>query len=133
MREKLENSKFALAVDNRYYKELVDILLLHPEGVRVGSLARAIYNNNCNLFQPETMTLFDQIYQTVYRFLWNHSRGKKAAFVRKRWGVYALSRHFVRQLELCFDDWDDQMQNLPRKKTPKPDPYAGMRDLFASV
>ena len=121
-------------MDNRYYKELVDILLKHPEGVRVGSLARAIYNNNCNLFHPETQTLFDNIYRTVYSFLWRHSRGRKSTFVRKRWGVYALSKHFVRQCEFHFDDWDDPLQNIPRRKaSPKADPYAGMGDLFASV
>lgn len=133
LRKRGGSSKFALAVENRYYKEMIDILLRHPEGVRVGALARAIYNNNCDLFHPETQTLFESIRRSTYSHLWRNSRNKRDPFVRKSWGVYALSKHFVRQLELCFDDWDDPMKPSPRQKTPKPDPYAGMRDIFADL
>lgn len=120
-------------MENRYYKEMIDILLKHPEGVRVGALARAIYNNNCDLFHPETQMLFERIYHATYAHLWRNSKGKRAPFVRKGWGIYALSKPFIRQLELCFDDWDDPMLPAPRTKTTKPDPYAGMRDIFADL
>lgn len=118
-------------MNNHYYKQLIEILLAHPNGVRVGALVRTIYNHNCDLFHPETLTLYDSIYQSVYAFLWRNSKGKHPQFERKRRGVYALSKPFVRQLELCFDDWDEPMVPTPRKRTPKPDPYAGMAELFA--
>ena len=86
---------------------MVAILLAHPEGMRVGVLARAIYNINCDLFDPRGATLFDRIYASMYPYLWRNSRGKGAPFERRGWGVYALSRFFVRQLDLCFDDWDE--------------------------
>lgn len=119
-------------MENKHYRDMVAILLAHPEGVRVDSLARAVYNKHCDLFDPDGVTLYQRIHGSMYSHLWRNSRKPTAPFQRTGWGTYALSPHFVMQLELCFDDWDEPMGNPPprRKKEPPIDPYAGMLSLF---
>ena len=33
---------------NQYYNEMIEMLMAHPNGMRVGLLARTIYNSNCD-------------------------------------------------------------------------------------
>lgn len=115
-----------------YYNDLVDMLMHHEEGMRLGVIARALYNKDCDLFDPESEGKFQRIYATVKRFLWTQSRLKRSPFERRKWGTYALRPRFVVQLELCFDDWEDEDIVLPAKPVAvPPKPAAYMLDLFA--
>lgn len=119
-------------VENKHYRDMIDILLAHPKGVRVDCLARALYNKHCSLFDPDGATLYQRIHSAMYSHLWRNSRKPTAPFQRVRWGTYALSPYFVRQLEFCFEDWDEPMTNtrIQQKSKPPADPYAGMKSLF---
>lgn len=116
-------------MNNLYYNQMVELLLAHPEGIRVGRLVRAIYNANCDLFTADTSGLLRSIHKQVYQHLWREQRKHTSPFQRTKWGVYALRPHFVMQLELCFDDWEnDDVAHQPRPAERKPEAY--MRDLF---
>lgn len=116
-------------MNNLYYNQMVELMLTHPEGIRVGHLSRAIYNANCDLFTPNASSLFRNIHQQVYQYLWREQRKQKSPFLRLRWGVYALRPHFVMQLELCFDDWDQDVVTRT-EKVAEAEPLAYMRNLF---
>lgn len=116
-------------MNNLYYNQMVELLLAHPDGIRVGHLSRAIYNENCDLFTPNASGLFRDIHQQVYQYLWREQRKRQSPFLRLRWGVYALRPHFVMQLELCFDDWDQDVVTRT-DKVAEPEPLAYMRNLF---
>ena len=117
---------------NLYYNNLVEMLMRNADGMRLGSIVRALYNQDCDLFDPEAEGKFQRIYTSVKRFLWTQRRLRRSPFERRRWGTYALRRHFVVQLELCFDDWEDEGIVLPEKAAPEPPakPAAYMLDLF---
>ena len=119
---------------NQYYNEMVQLLMDHPKGMRVGVMARIIYNSNCDLFDTDAKGRFRKIYESVKRYLWTQSRQKHSPFERLKWGTYGLRKNFVFQLELAFDDWDEEsidlkkMQNEPRASK---NPEAYMLDMFA--
>lgn len=109
------------------------LLRAEPEGMRLGTIARNIYNRDCDLFDPDAEGKFMRIYRSVKRFLWYQSRLKRSPFSRNRWGYYGLRRSFAQQLELCFDDWEEEGIILPDpapKETQKPE-LPLMQDLFA--
>ena len=107
------------------------MLMHHEEGMRLGTIARALYNKDCDLFDPEAEGKFQRIYTSVKRFLWTQSRLKRSPFERRKWGTYALRHRFVVQLELSFDDWEDEGIVLPPKKETPPPPRAYLLDLVA--
>ena len=115
---------------NQYYNEMVQMLMGNPEGMRVGVMARAIYNASCDLFDSQAGSRFQNIYNTIRRFLWQQSRRQRSPFQRLKWGTYALRRNFVYQLELTFDEWEDDGPVLKpeSKKATSNEPY--MLNLF---
>lgn len=118
-------------MNNLYYNQMMDILLAHPEGVRVGNLTRAIYNSNCSLFTPDAAELLRQIHRQVYSFLWREQRKRHSPFLRTRWGYYALRPHFVVQLELCFDDFEgESIPKVQKEEEHASAPEAYMCDMF---
>ena len=113
----------------KYYNELVEMLMTHADGMRVGMIARALYNANCDLFDTLSSVRFKLIYETVQRYLWQQSRLSNSPFKRVKWGTYALRRHFVHQLELVFDEWeDDGPVHRPEEKAKTQEPK--MLNLF---
>ena len=99
---------------NQYYNDIVEMLLKsESDGMRLGAIARNIYNKDCDLFDPDAEGKFMRIYRSVKRFLWYQSRLKRSPFSRNRWGYYGLRRSFAQQLELCFDDWEEEGIVLP--------------------
>ena len=100
------------------------------DGLRLRNIARALYNKDCDLFDPEAEGKYQRIHKMVKRFLWSQSRKKRSPFERLKWGTYALRRNFVIQMELCFEGWEDEDIVLPppAKKTQNPTAY--MLDLF---
>lgn len=116
-------------MNNLYYNQMMEILLAHPHGVRVGNLTRAIYNSNCDLFTPDAALLLRKIHSQVYRYLWREQRKRHSPFLRTRRGYYALRPHFVVQLELCFDDFEGEGFPKAAKTTPQK-PEAHMCDMF---
>jgi len=110
------------------------MLMHHTEGMRLGTIARTLYNKDCDLFDPEADGKFQRIYSTVKRFLWTQSKLKRSPFERRKWGIYTLRNRFVVQLELCFDDWEDEGIVIPSKPAAEPPsrPAAYMLDLFAN-
>ena len=118
---------------NSHYNEMVRLLLDNPEGLRIRKIARCIYNGEVNLFDLDAAEKFRKIHTSVSRFLWTQSRRKHSPFERKSWGKYALKRHFVVQMELTFDDWDDEdivLERQPRIKAAEP--AYRMNDLFGN-
>lgn len=119
---------------NQYYNEMVEMLMAHPNGMRVGLMARTIYNSNCDLFDTDAARRFKKIYDSVKRYLWTQSRHKHSPFERRKWGTYALKKNFVFQLELAFDDWDSDnidLKKVYKEAPPSKNPKAYMLDLFA--
>ncbi len=118
---------------NLYYNELVHILMANPDGLRVGKIARHIYNSDVDLFDCNAIGKFGKIHRELQRYLWTQSRKKRSPFERRSWGIYAVRRNFVYQLELTFDDWDDEGLVLEdtRKKKKVVDDKDLMQDMFA--
>ena len=117
---------------NLYYNDMVAVLMKNPEGMKVRKIARYIYNNDVSLFDFDAAAKFLKIHKSVQQFLWVQSRKRHSPFERKGWGTYALKQHFVVQLELEFEDWEDD--DIVIEKAPKPKKVAEdylMRDLFA--
>ena len=109
------------------------MLMKHPEGLRVGHIARILYNNHCDLFSTTAETEFGNIYRSTRFYLWQQSRKKFSPFERKKWGIYALRNQFVMQLELVFDEWNEEMAiSPPKSHTDKRDEKIQfvMKDLF---
>lgn len=121
---------------NLYYNDMVEMLMSHPDGLRLRHIARVIYNSHCDLFDTaQGMGRYERIYGTVSRFLWSESRKQLSPFERRQWGLYALRRHFVVQLELCFDDWEDEGVDLStpaRAGARQSRQNLGMQDLFGT-
>ena len=119
---------------NSYYNEIVNLLMEHPDGVPVRKIARQIYNTDVNLFDPDSAGKFRGIHLSVQRFLWSQSRKQRSPFERKEWGTYALKKRFVFQLELEFEDWEDEdiVIERPEKKRVATDKDL-MQDIFAGL
>ena len=119
---------------NQYYNDIVEMLLKsESDGMRLGAIARNIYNKDCDLFDSDAEGKFMRIYRSVKRFLWYQRRLKRSPFSRNRWGYYGLKRSFAQQLELCFDDWEEEGIVLPEPapvEQPKPE-LPQMLDLVA--
>jgi hypothetical protein len=117
-------------MQNQYYNEMIQLLMGNPEGMRVGTIARAIYNASCDLFDAQAGSRFHQIYTSIRRYLWQQSRRQRSPFRRIKWGTYALRHNFVYQLELTFDEWEDDgpIPKPETRKTPANEPY--MLNLF---
>jgi hypothetical protein len=120
---------------NAHYNEMVRLLMDNPEGLRIRKIARYIYNGEVNLFDLDAGAKFRKIHSSVARFLWTQSRRKRSPFERRGWGKYALKPKFVVQLELTFDDWDDEDLDTERLRQPKRSEAAEslMNDLFAGM
>ena len=107
-----------------------------PEGRTLNAVivARQIYNTDVNLFDPDSAGKFRGIHLSVQRFLWSQSRKQRSPFERKKWGTYALKKKFVFQLELEFEDWEDEdiVIERPEKKRAATDKEL-MQDIFAGM
>lgn len=120
---------------NSHYNEMVRLLMDNPDGLKVRKIARFIYNGEVSLFDFDANGKFRKIHSSVSRFLWNQSRKKRSPFERRGWGVYALKHHFVVQLELTFDDWDDEdiiIEHQPKGRRTTEDNLL-MNDIFAGL
>lgn len=122
---------------NRYYNNMVELLMAHADGMRLGHIARTLYNADADLFDTDGADKYRYIYKTIQNYLWKQSQRKESPFERRKWGVYGLRRHFVIQLELCFDDWEDENLVLRYAQNNKKEhitpPSYHMRDLFESM
>ncbi len=106
---------------NAYYKQIVDLLSIKPEGLKVSTIAIHIYNQQGSLFTDEG--LYEKIYECVRQFLWQQSKKKNSPFVSvegKR-GYYKLRKRFNIQTEIIFDD-DFQYDIVETEKKKDPDP-----------
>ena len=113
---------------------MVEMLIAHPEGMRIQHIASTIYNSNCDLFEQNSTGLYKRIHTSVKRYLWTQSRLRRSPFERCRWGTYKLRSGFVYQLELTFDDWEEEGLHLtahPTQEPPPEKPVPFMLDLFA--
>ncbi len=109
-----------IGMKNLHYNAIVENLIANPEGLRIRAIARSIYNSEVDIFTPDAADRFKFIHKSVQQFLWTQSRNRHSPFERRRWGVYALKHKFVVQLELQFEDWEDDdiiiKPALPEKK-----------------
>ena len=117
-------------MNNAYYNQLIELLTYKPEGMKVCNIARCIYNSHCTLFDDGH--LYRQIHSTVRQYLWKQSKLKNSPFksVSNQWGVYAITKSFVAQLELCFDNWE---YDVIEKRKPQPAPAPQMLNLFDGI
>lgn len=117
---------------NSHYNELVRLLIANPAGMKPRQIARCIYNSEADLFDADLYGKYFRIHTQVRRFLWLQSRRKWSPFERRKWGIYGLRPNFVYQLELEFDDSDDEGIILTHNKVTQPpiaaEPFIG--DLF---
>ena len=119
---------------NLHYNHMVEELINNPDGLKVRAIARSIYNSEVTLFDIDAANKFKKIHNSVQRFLWSQSRKQKSPFVRKKWGLYALRKGFVYQLELDFADWDDEGLVLEYgNKNKKTLVAEQMADMFAGM
>ncbi len=123
---------------SKYYDDIVAVLLEHPKGMRVGDIARHIFNQQCNLFTSEPERLYLTIYDSVRHYLWKQSARRSSVFRHARWGRYALRRHYAKQLQLVFKDPSSSVPTgtAAGSKSKRDSRHAGtttkaeMRDLF---
>jgi hypothetical protein len=118
---------------NAHYNEMVRLLMDNPDGLKVRKIARCIYNGEVSLFDSDAGEKFQKIHKSVSRFLWTQSQRKRSPFERRGWGTYALKPKFVVQLELTFDDWEDEdiiIEHQPKVRRVAED-NSLMSDLFA--
>ncbi|MBR3092891.1 MAG: hypothetical protein IKG99_07690 [Bacteroidaceae bacterium] len=102
---------------NLYYNQIVELLEHKPEGMKLQTIVKHVYNQNCGLF--ERPDLYKKMYSSISMYLWKQSKKKRSPFdsVAGKWGCYRLKRGFVIQLELCFDDFTyDEIQPKKKKK-----------------
>ena len=102
-------------MNNLFYNEMIELLTRHPKGLRVGNIARALYNNHCDLFSGSSDLDFINIYRSIRFFLWQNSRNSMSPFERKGWGIYALRKTFVAQQNLTFEDFEGEIP-IPKDK-----------------
>ena len=119
---------------NLHYNYMVEELINNPDGLKVKAIARSIYNSEVTLFDIDAAKKIKIIHNSVQRFLWMQSRKKQSPFERKKWGLYALKKGFVYQLELPFEDWDDEGLVLEFGTKKKKSIVAEqMNDMFAGM
>jgi len=119
---------------NLHYNHIVENLIDNPEGLRIRAIARSIYNSEVDIFTPNAGARFKEIHKSVQQFLWRQSKLKKSPFERTAWGKYALKHNFVIQLELEFEDWEDQDIIIPPQINEKKHIAAEhMNDMFEGM
>lgn len=118
---------------NLRYNEMVELLMANPDGLRIRAIARSIYNTEVDLFAVDSAKKFRDIHLSVQRFLWTQSRKIHSPFERRRWGIYALKNRFVVQLELEFDDWEDEGVVLEHSNPKKNMAAEQMHDMFEGM
>ncbi len=93
-------------MNNAYYNQIIELLTCKPEGMKACNIARYIYNTHCTLFEDSPQ--YHQIHSAIRYFLWKQSKQSNSPFksVSNQWGVYAIKKSFVTQLELCFENWE---------------------------
>lgn len=101
---------------NVYHRDIIEILLeCGRDGLRIKNIARRIYNRHADLFVSDID--YDEIRNSVGRYLWLQSHRAESPFVRTRYGTYAIKPDFAIQLDLFLD-------TTPRKE-PSPPPPSG--------
>lgn len=104
-------------MNHKYYRQIIDLLALRPEGLKVSAIARNIYNQQGNLFSDSIS--YDNLYSSIRQFLWQQSQKKNSIIVTvddKR-GYYKLRSKYVVQTELNFASEDYLEYPCDIKKT----------------
>jgi hypothetical protein len=115
-------------VKNIYHRDIVEILLeCGREGHRVKNIARRIYNRHVDLFVSDIN--YEEIRNSVGRYLWEQSRRNESPFCRTRYGTYAMKPDFAIQLDLFLDN---AIRSEIRKEQakPVPNPHHVQLELF---
>lgn len=96
-----------------YYKQMIEILMRKPKGMRLSAIVKNIYNQNAELFSSGD--LYDEIYRSTFRFLYRECKKKKSMFyhVPDKWGFYAVRRRQAKQLLLKFSQTDATNNRQP--------------------
>ncbi len=91
---------------NIYHKEIVDILISCGEdGMKVGCIAKRIYNLHADLFKPEIT--FSSIDKSIGGYLWRMSRKRQSIFRKNRHGIYSIKPDMAVQPDFFIDLKDD--------------------------
>lgn len=87
---------------NIYHRDIVEILLeCGRSGLRIKNIARRIYNRHANLFEADIC--YEQLRDSVGKYLWEQNRRPESPFHRTRYGTYAIKADFAIQLDLFLD------------------------------
>lgn len=114
-------------MNHKYYRQIVELLALRPEGLKVSAIAKNIYNQEGNLFADEDH--YEKLYESIRQFLWQQSQRKNSQFitVEGKRGYYKLRTNYSIQTEFQFAS-EDIIESLSDiKKNDKPD---GQLELF---
>ena len=90
-------------VKNIYHRDIIEILLeCGREGLRIKNIARRIYNRHADFFITDID--YDEIRDSIGRYLWEQSRRIESPFLHTRYGTYAIKADFAIQLDLFLDN-----------------------------
>jgi len=114
-------------MNHKYYRQIVELLALRPEGLKVSTIAKNIYNQEGNLFADEDH--YDKLYESIRQFLWQQTQKKHSQFITvdgKR-GYYKLRTNYSVQTEFQFAS-EDIIESLADNK--KNENQEGQLSLF---
>ncbi len=94
-------------MNNIYYREIIELLLSHrEEGMKVGAIARTIYNAHIDIFNPDFT--YEKILNKINFYLWKQVHCKDSLFEQEVRGYYKLKPSIAIQLDLFEDYLYDQ-------------------------
>lgn len=114
---------------NIYHRDIVEILLeCGREGLRIKNIARRIYNRHADFFVSDIN--YDEIRNSVGRYLWEQSKRNESPFCHTRYGTYAIKADFAIQLDLFLDFTPRREQSTPPSLGGEPHPHHVQLELF---
>lgn len=104
-------------MNHKYYRQIIDLLTLRPEGLKVSAIAKNIYNQQGNLFSEQES--YEKLYESIRQYLWQQSQKKNSIFttVDNKRGYYKLRQNYTMQTEFQFASEDLFPYPCDNKKT----------------
>ena len=96
-----------VTMNNIYYRDIIELLLpFGPEGLKLSSIVRHIYNQHVDMFNKGVR--YEDIYKVIGQFLWKQSQKKESPIKHNAYGIYAIKPDIAVQLDLFWDMPDEQ-------------------------
>ena len=93
-------------MNHKYYRQIIDLLTLRPDGLKVSAIAKNIYNQQDTWFSEHES--YEKLYESIRQYLWQQSQKKNSIFttVDEKRGYYKLRKIYTMQTEFQFASED---------------------------